>query len=77
MGRREMGTWIAVSVGKSCESLSVVWFGNPSNTLEPSLWIHSTGSGVTLMLIFGTIVSMVGWNVLGMQPVGVIYHKDK
>jgi hypothetical protein len=22
-------------------------------------------------------VSMVGWNVLGLQPVGVIFHKDK
>jgi hypothetical protein len=22
-------------------------------------------------------VSTVGWNVLGLQPVGVIFHKDK
>jgi hypothetical protein len=51
--------------------------GKPSNTLEPSLWIHSLGSRVTLLLIFGTVVSMVGWNVLGLQPVGVIFHKYK
>jgi hypothetical protein len=49
-----------VSVGKSCESLSVDWFGKPSNTLEPSLWIHSPGSGVTLLLRFGTIASTLG-----------------
>jgi hypothetical protein len=77
LGRRELGTWIVVSVGKACESLSVDWFGKPSNTLEPSLWIHSPGSGVTLLLRFGTIVSMVGWNVLGLQPVGVFFYKDK
>jgi hypothetical protein len=35
------------------------------------------GLGVMLMLIFGTIVSMVGWNFLGLQPVGIIFHKDK
>jgi hypothetical protein len=77
MGRRDMGTWIVVSVGKSCESLSADWFGKPSNTLKPSLWIHSPGSGVTLLLRFGAVVSMVGWNVLGLQPVGVIFYKDK
>jgi hypothetical protein len=77
LGRRELGTWIVVSVGKSCESLSVDWFGKPSNTLEPSLWIHSPGSGVTLLLRFGAVVSTVGWNVLGLQPVGVIFYKDK
>jgi hypothetical protein len=59
-----------VSVGEACESLSVDWFGKPSNTLELSLWIHSPGSGVTLLLRLGTTVSMVGWNVLGLQPVG-------
>jgi hypothetical protein len=75
MGRRELGTWIAVSAGKSCESLSADWFGKPSNTLELSLWIHSPDSGVALPLIFGTIVSMVGWNVFGLQPVGVIFIK--
>jgi hypothetical protein len=35
------------------------------------------GSGVTLLLRFGAAVSTVGWNVLGLQPVGVIFHKDK
>jgi hypothetical protein len=59
------------------ESLGVHWFRKPSNTLELSLWIHSPRSGVTLLLIFGTIVSTVGWNVLGLKPVGVIFHKDK
>jgi hypothetical protein len=32
---------------------------------------------VTLLLRFGELVSTVGWNVLGLQPVGVIFHKDK
>jgi hypothetical protein len=72
-----MGTWIVVSAGKAFEILSVDWFGKPSNTLEPSLWIHSPGLGVTLLLRFGTVVSMVGWNVLGLQPFGVIFYKDK
>jgi hypothetical protein len=49
--------------------------GKPSNTLEPSLWIHSPGSGVTLLLRFGAVVSTVGWNVLGLQPVGVMFIK--
>jgi hypothetical protein len=71
LGRRELGTWIAMSVGESCESLSANWFGKPGNTLEPSMWIHSHGSGVTLMLRLGTTMSMVGWNVLRLQPVGV------
>jgi hypothetical protein len=75
LGRRELGTWIVVSAGKSCERLSVDWFGNPSNTLEPSLWIHIPGSGVTLLLRFGTVVSTVGWKILGLQPVGVIFIK--
>jgi hypothetical protein len=75
LGRRELGTWIVVSVGESCESLSVDWFGKPSNTLELSLWIHSPGSGVTLLLRLGTTVSTVGWNVLGLQPVGVFFYK--
>jgi hypothetical protein len=70
-----VGTWIATSAGKACESLSVDWFGKPSNTLEPSLWIHSPGSGVTLLLRFGTVVSTVGWNILGLQPVGVFFIK--
>jgi hypothetical protein len=65
-----------VSAGKVCESLSANWFGKPSNTLEPSLWIHSPGSGVTLLLRFGTIASTVGWNVLGLQLVGVFFYKD-
>jgi hypothetical protein len=75
LGRRELGTWIATSVGKAFEILSDDWFGKPSNTLEPSLWIHSPGSGVTLLLRFGTIVSTVGWNVLGLQLVGVLFIK--
>jgi hypothetical protein len=65
LGRRDLGTWIVVSPGEACESLSADWFGKPSNTLEPSLWIHSLGLGVTLLLRLGTIVSMVGWNDLG------------
>jgi hypothetical protein len=62
---------------EACESLGADLFEKPSNTLKPSLWIHSPGSGVTLLLIFGTVVSKVGWNVLGLQPVGVNFHKDK
>jgi hypothetical protein len=54
------GTWIAMSVGEACESLSVDWFGKLSNTLEPSLWIHSPRSGVTFLLRLGTTMSMVG-----------------
>jgi hypothetical protein len=49
--------------------------GSLSDTLEPSLWIHSPGSGVTLLLRLGTIVSMVGWNVLGLHPVGVLFSE--
>jgi hypothetical protein len=75
MGRRELGTCIVVSTGKTCERLSVDWFGKPSNTLESSFCIHSPGSRVTLLLRFGTIVSTVGWNVLGLYPVGVIFYK--
>ena len=77
LGRRELGTWIVVSVGKACKSLSVDRFGKPSNTLEPSLWIHSPGSGVILLLRFGAVVSMVEWNILGLQPVSVFFYKDK
>jgi hypothetical protein len=55
-----MGTWIFVSVGKAYESLSFDWFWNPGNTLELSLWIHSPGSGVTLLLRFGNS-SVYSW----------------
>jgi hypothetical protein len=72
-----MGTWIIVSDGESCESLSVEWFGKPSNNLELSLWIHSPGSGVTLLLRLGTTMSTVEWNFLGMHPVGVLFIKYK
>jgi hypothetical protein len=64
LGRRELGTWIAMSAGEAYDSLSADWFGKTSNTLEPSSWVHSPGSGVTLMLRIGTTLSMVGWNVL-------------
>jgi hypothetical protein len=77
LGRRELGTWISLSAGKACEILSDDYFGKPSNTLESSLWIHSPGSGVTLLLRFGAIVSTVGWKFLGLQPVGVLFYKDK
>jgi hypothetical protein len=76
MGRRELGTWIAVNAGKSYEILITDWIGKPSNTLEPSLWIHSPGLGVTLLLRFGAVVSTVGWNILGLQPLGVLFYKD-
>jgi hypothetical protein len=66
-----------VSVGKACEILSVDWFRKPSNTLEPSLWIHSPGSGVIILMIFGAVVSTVGCNVLGLYPVGVFFYKYK
>jgi hypothetical protein len=46
---------------EACENLSVDWFGKLSDTLEPSLWIHSPGSGVTLLLRLGTTMSKVGW----------------
>jgi hypothetical protein len=77
LGGRELGTWIVVSAGKYCERLSVDLFGKSSNTLKPSLWIHSPGLGVTMLLRFGILASTVGWNILGMQPVGVIFYKDK
>jgi hypothetical protein len=54
---------------ESYESLGDDWFGKSSNTLEPSLWIHIPSSGVKLLLRFGIVVSTVGWNVLGLQPV--------
>ena len=76
LGRRELGTWIVLSYGKSYESLIVDWFEKKINTLEPPLWIHSPGLGVTLLLIFGEVVSTVGWNVLGLQPFSVIFYKD-
>ena len=69
-----MGTWIVACVGKTCEILSVDSSRKLCDTLEPSLWIHNHGSGVTLLLRVGTIVSMVGWNVLGLQPVGDSFH---
>jgi hypothetical protein len=62
---------------EACESLGADWFGKPSNTLEPSLWIHSPSSGVTLLLRFGIVVSTVGWPILGFHSVVVIFHKDK
>jgi hypothetical protein len=70
VGRRELSTWIVVSAGEACERLSDDWFGKQSNTMELSLWIHSPGSGVTLLLRIGTTMSTVGWNVLGLQLVG-------
>jgi hypothetical protein len=66
-----------VSAGKACESLIANWFGKPSNTMELSLWIHIPGSGVTLLLRFRAVVSTIGWHVLGLQPIGVIFYKDK
>jgi hypothetical protein len=62
---------------RACEIFSDNWFGKPSNTLEPSMWIHIPGSGVMLVLIFGAVVSTVGWNALGLQRVDVIFRKDK
>jgi hypothetical protein len=38
MGRRELGTWIVVSVGKACESLSVDWLGS-----QVPLWNRPCG----------------------------------
>jgi len=49
----------------------MVW--EPKYTLESSLWINSSGLRVTLMFRFGEVVSTVGWNVLGLQPVGVAF----
>jgi hypothetical protein len=75
LGRRELVYFGLLCVLRSlCERLSVDWFGKLSDTLEPSLWIHSPGSGVTLLLRLGTTMSMVGWNVLGLQPVGDSFH---
>jgi hypothetical protein len=77
MGRGEMGTWIVVSAGKSYEILTMDWFGKPRNTLEPSLWIDIPSSTVTLLLRFGKIASTVGWNVVCLQPIGVLFYNDK
>jgi hypothetical protein len=43
---------------------------------NPSLWTHSPGSRVTLLLRLGTTVSTVGWNVLGLQLVGVLFSEN-
>jgi len=64
--------WIIVC-GEDCESLSDDWFGNLSDTLEPSLWIHSLGLWVTLLLRLGTTMSTVGSNVLGLHPIGELF----
>jgi hypothetical protein len=64
-----------VIAGEECDSLSDDWFGNPSNTLEPSLWIHSSSLGVALLLRLGTTMSTVGWNFLALKPVGVFFYK--
>jgi hypothetical protein len=37
--------WSPGRIWKACESLSVDWFGKPSGTLKPSLWIHIPRSG--------------------------------
>ena len=74
LGRRELGAWIVVSDGKECERLSVDWFGKPSNTLEPSFWIHSLGLGVTLLLRLGKPMSTVGWNILGLHPISGFFY---
>jgi hypothetical protein len=73
LGRRELVYLNYHGCIKSYERLNVDWFFNPSDTLEPSLWIHSPGLGVTLMLRQGTKVSMVRWNILGLQQVGVLF----
>jgi hypothetical protein len=52
---------------EACEILSAEWFGKLSDTLEPSLWIHSPNLGVTLFLRLETSMSTIGWNVLGLQ----------
>jgi hypothetical protein len=44
-------------------------------TWNPSLWTHSPDSGMTLLLRLGTTMSTVGWNILGLQPVGVLFSK--
>jgi len=74
LGRRELGTWIVASVVEACESLSIEWFGKTSNTLEASLRIHRPSSRVTLLLRLGTIVSTVGWIILGLQLVDDLFH---
>jgi len=56
--------------------LGVDWFGKPSNTLEPSLWIHSPGSGVKLLLRLGTIVSVVGGMSLFCNQLVSYFIKD-
>jgi hypothetical protein len=43
--------------------------------MELSLWIHIPGLGVTLLLRLGISMSMVGCNVLGLQPVGDSFHE--
>jgi hypothetical protein len=59
------------------EILRANWFGNPSTLWNRPCGLIALGLGVTLLLIIGAVVSMVGWNVLGLQPVGVIFLKDK
>jgi hypothetical protein len=64
-----------VSAEKSCESLSADWFGKTSNTLEPSLCIHSPGSRVTLLLRFGVVVSWLGGTSLVCSQLVSIFIK--
>jgi hypothetical protein len=46
--------------------MSVDWFATLSDTMESTLSIHSPISRVTFLLIFGTKVSTVGWDFLGL-----------
>jgi hypothetical protein len=43
--------------------------------MESSLWIHSPGLGMKLLLRVGTTLSMVGWNILGLHPFGVFFSE--
>jgi hypothetical protein len=74
MNRRELVYFGFLCVLRSLERLSADWFGKLSDTLKLFSWIHSPGSRVTLPLRLGTTMSMVGWNVLGLQPIDDSFH---
>jgi hypothetical protein len=55
---------------RNLHTLSVDWFGKLSVTLEPILVDSYPWLMGDLLLRLGTIMSKVGWNILGPQPVG-------
>jgi len=66
-----------VSAERPMRACGLTGLGSRVTPWNPSLRTHSPNSGVTLLLIFGTTMSMVRWNVIGLQPIGEDLIKDK